>query len=146
MFSWDFPGDPVVGNLPSSTGDVNLIPGQETRIPPAVGRPSLRTATREPVTKTQLSWRSTIWLRNGSLLHRTREGDTSEWQLFWFVGSSWGTDLASFFIFPVHLMSNKYRMVAVEFLGNFKCKRIGFDDCSQIHCKLPMTGHCAAHL
>ena len=30
---WDFPGGPVVKNLPSNAGDVGLIPGQGTEIP-----------------------------------------------------------------------------------------------------------------
>ena len=28
---WDFPGAPVVKNLPSNTGDVGSIPGQGTK-------------------------------------------------------------------------------------------------------------------
>ena len=60
MFSWDFPGDPVVGSLPSSTGDVGLTPGQEARIAHAMGQLSLRTTTREPVTKTHFSWHSIV--------------------------------------------------------------------------------------
>ena len=43
----------------------------------------------------------TIWLRNGSLLCRIREDDTSERQLFWFPVSLWGTHLSSLFTFPV---------------------------------------------
>ena len=33
----NFAGGPVVKNLPSNTGDTGLIPGQGTKIPPAVG-------------------------------------------------------------------------------------------------------------
>ena len=33
----DFPGGPVVENLPSNAGDPSLIPGQETKIPYAAG-------------------------------------------------------------------------------------------------------------
>ena len=29
VWSWDFLGDPVVGNLPASAGDTGLIPVQE---------------------------------------------------------------------------------------------------------------------
>ena len=29
---WDYPGGPVVKNLPSTAGDVGLIPGQGTKI------------------------------------------------------------------------------------------------------------------
>ena len=43
--SWDFPGGPVVKNPPSSAGDLDSIPGLETRIPHAAGQLSLRAAT-----------------------------------------------------------------------------------------------------
>ena len=33
---WDFPGDPVVKNLPCNAGDAGSIPGLETKIPHAV--------------------------------------------------------------------------------------------------------------
>ena len=33
----DFPSGPVVKNLPSNAGDVDLIPGQGTKIPHATG-------------------------------------------------------------------------------------------------------------
>ena len=35
------------------------------------------------------------------LLHRVKEDDTSTWFFVWFVVSSWGTDLMSFFTFPI---------------------------------------------
>ena len=44
---WDFPGGPVVKNLPSNTGDEVSIPGRGTKIPHAVGQLSLRATTRE---------------------------------------------------------------------------------------------------
>ena len=34
--SWDFPGGPVVKNLPSDAGDMGLVPGRATKIPHAV--------------------------------------------------------------------------------------------------------------
>ena len=34
--SWDFPGDPVVKNLPCNAQDLGSIPGGGTRIPYAV--------------------------------------------------------------------------------------------------------------
>ena len=34
----DFPGGPMVKNLPSNAGDVGLIPGQGTKIPHATGQ------------------------------------------------------------------------------------------------------------
>ena len=36
--TWDFPGGPVVKNLPSNAGDVGAIPRRETKIPHAVGQ------------------------------------------------------------------------------------------------------------
>ena len=39
----------MVKNLPSNTGDMGLIPGRGTKIPPAAGELSLRAATIEPV-------------------------------------------------------------------------------------------------
>ena len=45
----DFPGGPVVKNLPSNAGDTGSIPGWETKIPCATRQPSLRVATGEPV-------------------------------------------------------------------------------------------------
>ena len=43
----DFPGGPVVKNLPSNAGDVGSIPGRGTKIPHAVGQLSSHT-TPEP--------------------------------------------------------------------------------------------------
>ena len=37
----DFPGVPMVKNLPSNAGDVGLIPGRGTKIPHAMGQLSL---------------------------------------------------------------------------------------------------------
>ena len=42
----DFPGGPVFRNLPSNAGDTSLIPGQETKIPHALGELSQRTPTK----------------------------------------------------------------------------------------------------
>ena len=47
-FPWDFPGGPVVKNLPSNAGDVGSIPGQGTKIPHAIGQLSPRAATTDP--------------------------------------------------------------------------------------------------
>ena len=44
---WDFPGGPVVKNLPTNAGDVGLIPGQETKISHVSGQLSLHTTTRK---------------------------------------------------------------------------------------------------
>ena len=43
----DFPGGPVIENLPPNTGDTGLIPGRGTKIPHAMGQLSLSTATTE---------------------------------------------------------------------------------------------------
>ena len=45
--SWDFPGGPVVKNLPYNAGDMGSIPGQGTKIPHVVGQLSPRTTTIE---------------------------------------------------------------------------------------------------
>ena len=39
----------MVKNLPFTAGDVDLIPGQRTKIPHVSGQPCLHAATREPV-------------------------------------------------------------------------------------------------
>ena len=49
VHAWDFPGGPVVKNLPSNAGDVGSIPGQVTKIPHAMGPPSPRATTTELV-------------------------------------------------------------------------------------------------
>ena len=43
----NFPGGPVVKNLPSNAEDAGLIPGQGTKIPHATGQLSPHVATRE---------------------------------------------------------------------------------------------------
>ena len=45
---WDFPGGPVVKNLPSNAGDPGSIPGRGTKIPLAAGQLSSHAATTEP--------------------------------------------------------------------------------------------------
>ena len=49
MRAWDFPGGPVVKNLPPNAGDMGLIPGQETNIPHAVGQVSPHATTAGPM-------------------------------------------------------------------------------------------------
>ena len=46
--SWDFPGGPVVENLPPNAGDVGLIPGQGNKIPHGMGQLSLHPTSTEP--------------------------------------------------------------------------------------------------
>ena len=48
LWDWDFPGGPVVENLPSNAGHAGLIPSQGTKIPHATGQLSPCTATTEP--------------------------------------------------------------------------------------------------
>ena len=45
-----FPGDPVVQNLPSDTGDTGSILGQGTKIPHVLGQLNPSTATLSPHT------------------------------------------------------------------------------------------------
>ena len=46
MFYWDFPGGPLVKDLPSNAGDTGLMPDQGTKIPHAWGQPAPGTATK----------------------------------------------------------------------------------------------------
>ena len=83
--------------------------------------------------KIHFSTYDAVRLRQGSLLLcRIREDDTSKQWFFWFAVRSWGTTLSSFFHLSSLLqMLNDYRMVDIEFFGNFSC-RISFNDCSQL--------------
>ena len=45
----DFPGGPVVKNPPSNAGDMGSIPGQEAKIPHAMGQLRPPTTTPEPL-------------------------------------------------------------------------------------------------
>ena len=45
----DFPGSPVVRNLPCNAGDESLIPGWGTKIPQAMELQSPHVTTIEPV-------------------------------------------------------------------------------------------------
>ena len=45
----DFPGGPVVENLPSNAGDASSIPGQGTKIPHVAGQLSRYATTTEPM-------------------------------------------------------------------------------------------------
>ena len=44
----DFSGSPVINNPPSSAGNINLISGCATKIPPSSGQQSSHAATTEP--------------------------------------------------------------------------------------------------
>ena len=52
MWCWDFPGGPVVENMPSDSGDPGSIPGQVTKIPHAAGQLSPCDTTTEPTHST----------------------------------------------------------------------------------------------
>ena len=43
--AWNFPGGPVVNNLPSEAGDLGSIPGWGTKIPHATGQVGLHAAS-----------------------------------------------------------------------------------------------------
>ena len=73
--------------------------------------------------KIHFSLHITVQRRNGLLLYRIREEDTSEGQFFKFVVSSWGTRLSSFFTFPICF---KCRVTLCSF------KRISFGDFHQL--------------
>jgi len=73
----------------------------------------------------------TIWSRNGSLLCRIREDDTSKWQFFFICSQLRMHPLFDLFHLSNFLqMPNDHRMINIEFLGNFlcSCKRISFND------------------
>ena len=53
---WDFPGGPVVKNPSASAGDTGSIPGQGTKIPPAIDQLSLHTTRETPTSH----WRSQV--------------------------------------------------------------------------------------
>ena len=55
------PGGPVVGSLPSTAGDMGLIPGQGTKIPHAVEQLSPHTPTQTQCSKNNSS--KTLQLR-----------------------------------------------------------------------------------
>ena len=53
IFAQDFPGGPVVKNLPSSVGDVGSITGGGTKIPQAAEQLSLNTTLESRCTETK---------------------------------------------------------------------------------------------
>ena len=81
--------------------------------------------------KIHFSWHVRNEPRDGLLLCRIREDDTSKWQFLKFSVSSWGIHLLNFFTFPICF---KCRMIVewstLSFFGNFSycCKSISFDD------------------
>ena len=44
----DFPGGPMVEDLPSSAGDMGLIPSQGGETPHGMGQPSLQATAKTP--------------------------------------------------------------------------------------------------
>ena len=99
--------------------------------------------------KIHFSSHITIWLRNGPLLlHKVRWHFTM--MIFFFLISN--QFMRPLLTEPFHLskllqMPNDYRMINVEFLGNFlfTCRRISFNDALGC-CQLPMDGHCTPQL
>ena len=75
-----------------------------------------------------------IQLRNCSLLCRVRKDNASKWWFFWFLVSSWGTHLLSFFTFPVCFRCPMTIKWSTFFFGNFSCsyKKLNSIDCSQL--------------
>ena len=55
----DFPGGPVVKNLPSNAGDMGSSPGRGTEIPQATGQLSTHATTREPEHRNY--WARALW-------------------------------------------------------------------------------------
>ena len=55
----DFPGGPVVKNLPSNAGNAGSVPSQGTKISHASGQLSLRATTVEPAPQQERSPRAT---------------------------------------------------------------------------------------
>ena len=77
----------------------------------------------------------TIQSRNGLWLLCRIKDDTSKWWFFMICGQL----MRHLFTKPFHLsnllqMPNDCRMIYIQFFDNFmcSCKRIGFDDCSQL--------------
>ena len=90
----------------------------------------------------------TILLRNGSLLHRIRQDDSSKQWFFWFLVSSWYTYLSSFFTFPIcfkcrttfeRLMLSSWATSRVVVRGSTSMILIVG------HFQLLMAEHCAPH-
>ena len=77
----------------------------------------------------------TIRLRNGALLHRIREDDTSKRWFLLFSVSSWGTHLSSFFTSPICFkceMTVEWSTLSSSATSHVSFKRISTDDCSQL--------------
>ena len=88
--------------------------------------------------------------RNGSLLlHRVRADDTSKRQFFWFAAKSWGTELLSFFIFPICFkcwMTTEWLMLNSSATSYAVVRGSVSMTLSVGHCQLPMASHCIPHL
>ena len=79
MFSWDFPGDPVVGNLPSSTGDVGLIPPLPRLHPGVIPALSSTHRVQGP------HRRPTFQARSGEDFAQSSHEAAHPWALNWFL-------------------------------------------------------------
>ena len=76
----DFPGGPVVTNLPSSAGNVGSIPGQGTKTPHAMGQISPDTAITEPT----CSGAHTPTAKNPSTTTKTRNSRINKLYIYIF--------------------------------------------------------------
>ena len=97
--------------------------------------------------KIHFSLHITIWSRNGLLLHRIREDNTSKQQFFGFLVSSWDTHLLSFFTFPIFF---KCRTTEELTVSSSAASHIVVSSASMMlsvgHCQLVMASHYAPHL
>ena len=87
--------------------------------------------------------------RNGLLLCRIREDDTSKWQFFWFVVSSWDTHLTSFCTFPI--CSKCWMTIEWLTLSSWATSHMVVRGSASMilsisHYQLPMAGCYAPHL
>ena len=73
LTNWDFPGSPVVMNLPFSAGDVGPFPGQGNEISHAVQQRSPRTTTRD-----SLRWNERSFMRQWKILHAATKTQCSQ--------------------------------------------------------------------
>ena len=91
----------------------------------------------------------TVQLRNDSLLlDRIREDSTSKWQFFWFLVSSWGTHLSSFFTFPICFKCRRTVdwLTLSSWATSCVVVRGSASMMLSIHCcQLPMAGHYVPH-
>ena len=100
--------------------------------------------------KIHFSSQITIWLRNGWLLCRIREEDTSEWWFFFeFSVSSWNTDLLSFHTFSICF--KYWKTIEWLTLSSLATSHVVIRGSALMmalnsHCQLLRAGHYTSHL